>query len=144
MLIGPLWTNFSEISIKIHTFSLGRYIWKCHIWKMVAILSQRNCIKVHFGETKQWQHLERISVKYRSVFLNYPIINSVWPSGAILWQRSGSTLAQVMACCLTAPSQYLNQCWQIIILWHIPESNLIRTGCQSSMRSSDNHLRAIW
>ena len=23
----------------------------------------------------------------------------------------GSTLAQVMACCLTAPSHYLNQCW---------------------------------
>ena len=27
------------------------------------------------------------------------------------WHRSGSTLAQVMACCLTAPSHYLNQCW---------------------------------
>ena len=30
---------------------------------------------------------------------------------AMSWrQRSGSTLAQVMACCLTAPSHYLNQC----------------------------------
>ena len=29
-------------------------------------------------------------------------------------KRSGSTLAQVMACCLTAPSHYLNQCWLII------------------------------
>ena len=28
--------------------------------------------------------------------------------------RSGSTLAQVMACCLKAPSHYLNQCWLII------------------------------
>ena len=27
---------------------------------------------------------------------------------------SGSTLAQVVACCLTAPSHYLNQCWLII------------------------------
>ena len=27
------------------------------------------------------------------------------------WQRSGSTLAQVMVCCLMAPSHYLNQCW---------------------------------
>ena len=26
----------------------------------------------------------------------------------------GSTLAQVMACCLTAPSHYLNQCWPVI------------------------------
>ena len=25
---------------------------------------------------------------------------------------SGTTLAQVMACCLTAPSHYLNRCWQ--------------------------------
>ena len=37
-------------------------------------------------------------------------VNSLWPSYAIWRQRSGSILAQVMACCLTAPSHYLNQC----------------------------------
>ena len=36
------------------------------------------------------------------------LINSLWPSDAVWRQRSGSTLAQVMACCLTAPSHYLN------------------------------------
>ena len=41
-------------------------------------------------------------------------INSLWPSDTIWRQRSASTLAQVMACCLTAPSHYLNQCWLII------------------------------
>ena len=47
-------------------------------------------------------------------------VNSLWPSDATWWQRSGSTLAQVMACCLTAPSHYLNQCWLIIseAQWH--------------------------
>ena len=40
--------------------------------------------------------------------------NSFWPSDTIWQQRSVSTLAQVMACCLTAPSHYLNQCWLII------------------------------
>ena len=40
--------------------------------------------------------------------------NSLRPSDAIWRPRSGSTLAQVMACCLTAPSHYLNQCWLII------------------------------
>ena len=40
--------------------------------------------------------------------------NSLRPSDAIWWHRSGSTLAQVMACCLTAPSHYLNQCWLIM------------------------------
>ena len=34
------------------------------------------------------------------------------------------TLVQVMACCLTAPSHYLYQCWLIIIkvLWHSYEA----------------------
>ena len=44
----------------------------------------------------------------------------------VIWrQGSGSTLAQVMACCLTAPSHYLNQCWLLIseVLWHSPDSN---------------------
>ena len=57
-------------------------------------------------------------------FLWKSLINSLWPSDAIL-RRTGSTLVQVMACCLTAPSHYLNQCWLIIreILWHSPEGN---------------------
>ena len=44
------------------------------------------------------------------------------------WQRSGSTLAQVMACCLTAPSHYLNQCWLIIskVQWHSSEGSFTR------------------
>ena len=41
-------------------------------------------------------------------------LNSLWPSDAIWRQGSRSTLVQVMACCLTAPSHYLNQCWLII------------------------------
>ena len=47
-------------------------------------------------------------------------LNSLWPRDAIWRQRSESTLAQVMACCLTAPSHYLNQCWLIItkVQWH--------------------------
>ena len=32
--------------------------------------------------------------------------------------RSGSISAQVMTCCLTAPSHYINQCW---LLWHSPQ-----------------------
>ena len=40
-------------------------------------------------------------------------INPLAPSDTIWQQRSGSTLAEVMACCLKAPSHYLNQCWLI-------------------------------
>ena len=41
----------------------------------------------------------------------YVEINSLRPSDAIWRQRSWTTLVQVMACCLTAPSHHLNQCW---------------------------------
>ena len=34
--------------------------------------------------------------------------NSFWPSDAIWQYRSGSTLAQVIACCLTTPSYYVD------------------------------------
>ena len=55
-------------------------------------------------------------------------INTLWPSDAIWWHRSGSTLAQVMACCLMAPSHYLNQCWLIIskVQWHLSQGNFTR------------------
>ena len=37
--------------------------------------------------------------------------NSLRPGDAIWRHRSGLTLTQVMACCLTAPSHYLDQFW---------------------------------
>ena len=54
----------------------------------------------------------------------------MWPrSDAIWWHRSGSAFAQVMACCLTAPSHYVNQCWLGIQgMCHsaiLPKSNVI-------------------
>ena len=52
-------------------------------------------------------------------------VDSLWPSDAIWLQRSELTLAQVMACCLTAPSHYLNQSWLISkgVLCHSLTSN---------------------
>ena len=45
--------------------------------------------------------------------------NSLWPSNAVWWHSSGSTMVQVMACCLTAPNLYLNQCYSNV-LWQVP------------------------
>ena len=55
------------------------------------------------------------------------IDNSLWPSYAILRLESGSTLAQVMACCLTTPSLYLNLYWLLIseVLWYSYEINFM-------------------
>ena len=64
-----------------------------------------------------------LSLKYR-----HACINSLWP-GDTIWRRgTRSTLAQVMACCLTAPSHYLNQFWLIIseVNWHSYQGNFAR------------------
>ena len=55
-------------------------------------------------------------------------VNSLWPSDAIWWQRYESTLAQVMACCLMAPSHNMNQHWLIIseVKWHSHQGNFTR------------------
>ena len=42
------------------------------------------------------------------------LLNSLWPGDATFRHNTGSPLAQVMACSLTAPGHYLNQCWHII------------------------------
>ena len=57
------------------------------------------------------------------------MLTHLLPGDAMSWQRSWSTLVKVMACCLMAPSHYLNQCWLLIseVLWLSPENNF--TSC---------------
>ena len=57
----------------------------------------------------------------------------LWSNDAIWWHRSVSTLAQAVACCLTAPSHYLNLYWLITngVLWSAPENKF--TGSVQSI-----------
>ena len=63
----------------------------------------------------------------QSLFNSFHWIYSLLFSHTILGHISGSTSTLVMACCLTAPSHYLNQCWLSMdwVLWHSPESNFM-------------------
>ena len=84
LLIGPLGTNFSEISIGIQIFSFK---------KMHLIMS-----------SAQWRPF--------CLGLNVLIklINSLWPAGTIWQCKSHSTLAQVVACHQTSPSHFEDYC----------------------------------
>ena len=70
--------------------------------------------------------------------------NWLGTSDAIWWHKSGSTLAQVMACCLTASSHYLNQCWFLIgeILWHSSQSNF-RVSAQTAIQQSGRSPKVV-
>ena len=59
----------------------------------------------YFGE------LEKCVITASHCLSYLTTLNSLWPIDAIWQHRSGSTLAQVMACCLTASNHYLNQYW---------------------------------
>ena len=62
------------------------------------------------------------------LYVTQYLFNSLWTSDTIWRHKSGSTLAQVMACCLTAPSHYLNQSWLVIgkVQWLSSECNFTR------------------
>ena len=68
--------------------------------------------------------------------------NSLWPSDVIWRQGSMSISDQVMACCLAAPSHYLNQSWLMIseALWHSPDSNFTENTSYLSSKWVSNLL----
>ena len=88
---------------------------------MICLQSPLNPIQlrpVQFYQLNQ-QVIEQISsfwylLNFSELSKHGVLFNSLRPSDAIWRHISGSTLAQVMACCLKAPSHYLNQCWLII------------------------------
>ena len=66
------------------------------------------------------------SVKQRPISASAKVsTNSFCPNEAIWWHRSGSTLTQIMVCCLAARSHFLKQCWLVInaVLWHSLKTN---------------------
>ena len=72
--------------------------------------------------------------------------NSLGPSDATWWQRTESILAQVMACCLTAPSHYLNQCQLIIstFLCHPSEGITLRKSEETNqLNKIENYIFKI-
>ena len=81
----------------------------------------------HFHSRKCIRKCHLLNVSH-FIQASVPYVNSLGPSDAIWRWRSWLTMIQVMACSLTAPSHYLNQCWLIIskVLWHSSEDIIIR------------------
>ena len=60
------------------------------------------------------RHFQGLMAKLIMAWIADTHLNSLWSSDTTWWHRNSSTLGQVMACCLMAPSHYMNQCWIII------------------------------
>ena len=86
------------------------------VWKLSPCINIKSAFFYENLMAGTWWYLWYLKWLHSSVFRMIPWLyfNSLRPSDAIWRHRSWSTLAQVMACCLTAPSHHLNQCWLII------------------------------
>ena len=93
------------------------------IWCKLSLCGPSQTIHVPYGHPEiktKVINIERnplfemIKLQFINHTLELDFINSLWPCDAIWPHRSGSILTMVMACCLTAPSHCLNQCWLII------------------------------
>ena len=87
---------------------------------------------------------ENVVCKTSAILFQPQCINSLWPNDPMLWHRSGSTLAQVMAWCHPAPSHYLDWCWLTInkVQWLSSESNFTKdTSAIDHQYHLENNLK---
>ena len=121
-----MWSENTHLNLLPHLNFDWTSIW---YYSMLWIVSQHWCKKWLGSWLNQWCPSFSIELNWiNRWFTRQQGVNSLWPSDVIWRHRSGSTLAQVMACCLTAPSHYLNQCWLIIskIQLHSSDCNFTR------------------
>ena len=103
----------------------------CRSYFQIHFMTQRLGVIATENHLNQWWHSVLTHMSHLSIILAANIIPQLKPiraSDAIWRWRSWSTLVQVMACCLTAPSHYMNQGWLIIsrVLWNSSEDIIIR------------------
>ena len=105
----------------VFRYSESHYEGKLVIWPFfLYIMGNHMLLGGHISiEIAYWSFAILMSAKVNSKWLMFLHCQPSAYEGLLthcgLWrQRSGSTLAQVMVCCLMAPSHYLNQCWLII------------------------------
>ena len=109
-----------------------------HVWQ---VISYTNAWQIYTTPTSstRWGLVKTSYTKSRAHFnINMLLCQyrkaHCWDKRLVtlfLQHRSGSTLAQLMACCLTAPSHYLNQFWLFTkdVLWQTShESNFSGTA----------------
>ena len=141
--MGPTWV-LSYLGLVIPRWAPCRPHEPCYLgyWSNVQsaffcldgqkLPSTSNGLKLPPCRIPEWRWLQRTGPLLRAdenyfliPGLPEPRVNSLWPSDAIQRPWIKVTIGSGKACCLMAPSHYLNQCWLIItkVLWCSSESN---------------------
>ena len=109
-------------------YTISAAIWHHRYWStLVEVMACWLKVPSHYQNQSSCTIKSYSSIHLRAIQLEIHMISNITKmSLKIAHLKPWSTLAQAMACCLMAPSHYLNQCWllSIEVLWHSPESNL--------------------
>ena len=108
VFITSKWHHFDVITTKSHRFEVIATLLLRHVFSgPINSTSRKLCTRFIFCYVLWWIEVVQLSFTHHMIF-PVSVINSLWPSDAIWRHIAGSTLVQVMACCLTATSHYLN------------------------------------
>ena len=142
--ISQKWLCLTKLSITTTDYPLAQV--KCHLIRSSVIQTE---LQYHITDCSEWREISVTTQTDSTVLLSaIAVSDCVWlchwmaprvTTGMSLLTHCGLVtpfgdmelgqhLLQVMACCLTAPSHYLNQCWLIITeaLWHSSRGIIIR------------------
>ena len=114
-IMGRIWRLGDRLStalIKIHKFRI-----LCVHFQENSATQCGIAAILQFGTTFA-QFFIVHNAKIARMYFHTVYFNPLWPSDATWRHRTVSTLAQVMACYLMAPSHYLNQFWLLISMIH--------------------------
>ena len=79
-------------------------------WVKLMVTKLTDVLHLHYGPISATEHHKFQWCYTLNIYCQAHLkLNSLWPSDAIWQQETGSTLAQVMACCLTALNHYLKK-----------------------------------
>ena len=100
--------ELNKMAAILHTFSLKKMFDFWIFFFIIEMHSHRQILSHHWyrkvlTKTTNLHTNEHDEGRTFGAFCEF---NSLWPSDAIWHHRSKSTLVQVMACCLTAPSHH--------------------------------------
>ena len=142
-------TSYGDIDLGQHWL----VVWQCQAitWTNVDLSLKVFCgIHPRANFTKKCSLIKSITCVWRLHFKNHYHISQGWGVNSFvapdtIWpHRHKPTLVQVMACCLTAPSHYLHQCWlnNNEVQWQ--SSGPLFTKKTPSYGYRDPHDKPVW
>ena len=89
----------------------------------------------------------KVCLIFLYIFIPYSArFNSLWPSNAIWWHSSGSTLTQIIACWLMAPSHCMHPLSLVIskVHWHSSVGNFTWDTQSTLTKSTKRLINLTW